>query len=339
MRYLLVVLVLFSALLGAPRTFVDVNDKQIVLPEQLSRIFTTAPPISYLIYVIDDTPLIGVNFPQANKSNKNGEKFLTKHFMDLPVLGTWHGNSVPNLETILEAKPELLVTWDTPLLNEKISKDLGRISVPAIKVNIDDTHYYPEVFRYMGKVLNKEERANKLADMSAKYLKEIDQFVKTLPKDKRIKVYYAEEDDGLSTDCDHSFHTEAIVLGGADLVHKCQQSTILGLQKISFEQVLNYDPEAIIVQEPTFYKTVFTDPKWKTLKAVQNNKVYLVPNTPFNWVDRPPSFMRILSAHWVASKLYPNQYCHSIRDKVRDFYKLFFNVELSDSDMKAYFNL
>lgn len=339
MRYLLVILVLFSGLFGASRTFLDVNGKEIVLPKQLNRIFTTAPPISFLIAVIDDSPLIGVNFPQVNKSNKNGDIFLSKHFMDLPMLGTWHGNSTPNLETILEAKPEVLVTWDTPLLNEKISKDLARISVPALKVNIDDAHNYPEVFRYLGKVLNQEERANALAELSAKYLKEIDQFVKTLPKDKRVKLYYAEEADGLSTDCDKSFHTEAFILGGANLVHKCTQSTILGLQHVSFEQVAAYNPDVIIAQEASFYKTVFTDAKWKTLKAVQNKQVYLVPNTPFNWVDRSPSFMRILSAHWVASKLYPEQYCYSIHDKVKEFYNIFFKTNLSDEDLKRYFYL
>lgn len=339
MRWLWVVLVLFSALLGAPRTFLDVNNKEVVLPAQLSRIFTTAPPVSFLIAVIDDTPLMGVNFPQVNKSNKNGDKFLSKHFMELPMLGTWHGDSVPNLETILEAKPELLVTWDTPLLNQKISKDLARISVPTLKVNIDDAHNYPDVFRFMGKVLNKEERANKLADMASKYLKEIDQFVKTLPEEKRVKLYYAEEEDGLATDCDKSFHTEAFVLAGADLVHKCQQATILGLQRVSFEQVATYEPDVIIVQEASFFKKIFDDSKWKTLKAVQNKRVYLVPNTPFNWVDRPPSFMRILSAHWVASRLYPKQYCHSIQDKVKEFYTLFFNVTLSDEELKRYFNL
>ena len=111
------------------------------------------------------------------------------------------------------------------------------------------------------------------------------------------------------------------------------------MQEVSFEQVLIYDPEVIIVQSPVFFKTVFTDPKWQMLKAVQNKRVYLVPKTPFNWTDRPPSFMRIIGAHWIASKLYPTRYPYSIQEKVRAFYRLFFQVELRDEELKTYFSL
>ena len=339
MRVLLLCWLLVVSLVAESRTFLDVHDKEIVLPEKLTRVFTAAPPISFLLYVIDDSSLIGVNFPQKNKSNKNGEKFLSKHFMDLPVLGTWHGNSVPNIETILEAKPELIVTWDTPLLNKKVMKDLDKISIPAIKVNIDDARNYPEVLRYLGKVFDKEKRTSVLANLAQRYINEIDQFTKTIPLDKKVKVYYAEGEDGLMTDCDKSFHTEAFSLAGADLVHKCTQSTILGLQKVSFEQILTYDPDVIMVQEGYFFKNISKDKNWKTLRAVKEGRVYLIPNTPFNWVDRPPSFMRILSAHWIASKIYPDRYCHSIKEKVEEFYKVFFNVEINDEDMKKYFYL
>jgi iron complex transport system substrate-binding protein len=339
MRFLVFFLLLVSMLFGSERTFLDIDGKEITLPKQLTRVFSTAPPISFLLYAIDDKALIGVNFPQVNKSNKHGSKFLSKHFMSLPVLGSWHGNNVPNLETILKAKPELIVTWDTPLLNKKVMKDLEKISIPAIKVNIDDARNYPKVFRYLGKVFNKQKRAEKLARLSEQYLKEIDQFTKTIPQGGKVKVYYAEGEKGLLSDCDKSFHTEAFNLAGVDLVHKCVQSTVLGLQQINFEQVMKYDPDVIMVQSAYFFRHIFKDKKWKTLRAVKNKKVYLIPNTPFNWVDRPPSFMRILSAHWIASKVYPDRYCHSIREKIEEFYKLFFNVELSDEDMEKYFYL
>ncbi|ACZ13081.1 ABC transporter substrate-binding protein [Sulfurospirillum deleyianum] len=334
--FLLFVTSLFA---NESRTFLDVSNKPIVLPEHITRIYGSAPPISFMIYVIDDTPLIGVNSPQTNKDNNNGEKFLSKHFMELPILGGWHGNNIPNLEAILAAKPDVIITWDTPLLNEKTAKDLARISIPALKVNIDDSQNYPEVFRYLGRVMQKEERANALANMAQTYLDELKTFVASIPEKERTKVYYAEGDFGLQTECDRSFHSEPLALAGGNLVHKCVQNSVVGLQEVSFEQIILYDPEVIIVQNPTFYKTVFREKKWAVLKAVQNKKVYLVPKSPFNWTDRPPSFMRILGAHWIASKLYPTRYPYKIEDKVKAFYQLFFGVELSNEDLKTYFKL
>ena len=122
-------------------------------------------------------------------------------------------------------------------------------------------------------------------------------------------------------------------------MHKCVQNSVIGLQEVSFEQIIIYAPDVIIVQNPAFYKTVFEDKKWAMLKAVQNKRVYLVPKSPFNWTDRPPSFMRIIGAHWIASKLYPTRYPYKIHEKIRAFYRLFFGVELSDEELQAYFSL
>ena len=340
MRFFLIFLVFFTSLFAnESRTFSDISGKSITLPEHMTRIFGSAPPITFMIYVIDDAPLIGVNFPQSNKDNINGDKFLSKHFMSLPILGGWHGNNIPNLESIIAAKPEVIITWDTALLNEKTAKDLARINIPALKVNIDDSRNYPEVFRYLGKVMNKEERANKLAAMAQSYLDELKSFVDSVPANERTRVYYAEGAFGLQTECDVSFHSEPLMLAGGNLVHKCVQSSVIGMQEVNFEQVLTYNPDVIIVQNPAFYQEIFKDKKWAMLKAVKDKKVYLIPKTPFNWTDRPPSFMRIIGAHWIASKLYPTRYPYNISTKVRDYYQLFFGVKLSDEDMKTYFSL
>ncbi|DAB32374.1 MAG TPA: ABC transporter substrate-binding protein [Sulfurospirillum sp. UBA11407] len=323
----------------ASRTFLDISGKSVVLPENMSRVYGSAPPISFMIYVIDDKPLLGVNFPQTNKDNQNGDKFLSKHFMQLPILGGWHGNNNPNLEEILAAKPQVIITWDTPLLNEKTAKDLARIFIPALKINIDDSFNYPENFRYLGRVLNAQKRAEDLAQMAQRYLDEIKTFVDSIPTDKRTKVYYAQGVSGLQTECDNSFHSEPFVIAGGELVHRCFQTTVMGMQQVSFEQVMVYDPDVIIVQNASFYKEVFTDEKWKMLRAVQDKRVYLVPKTPFNWIDRPPSFMRIIGSHWIASRLYPKLYPYDIKEQVREYYKLFFKVNLSDEELKLYFQL
>ena len=222
MRFTLAFLLMFVLLFAKDaRTFIDISGKSITLPEPITRIYGSAPPISFMIYVIDDTPLIGVNFPQTNQDNANGDTFLSKHFMSLPILGGWHGNNTPNLEAIIAAKPDVIITWDTPLLNEKTAKDLVRINIPALKVNIDDSRNYPEVFRYLGKVMHKEERANALAAMAQTYLDELKIFVASVPLNERTKVYYAEGPFGLQTECDVSFHSEPLVLAGGNLVHKC----------------------------------------------------------------------------------------------------------------------
>ena len=190
MRYALFFVSLITLLIAdTHRTFSDISGKPVVLPENMTRVYGSAPPITFMLYVIDDRSLIGVNFPQTNQDNQNGDRFLSERFMKLPILGGWHGNNIPNLEAIVAAHPQVIITWDTPLLNEKTAKDMERISIPALKVNIDDSTRYPEVFRTLGKVLQKEERANALADMAQTYLEELQNFVRSVPPAERTKVY------------------------------------------------------------------------------------------------------------------------------------------------------
>jgi iron complex transport system substrate-binding protein len=66
---------------------------------------------------------------------------------------------------------------------------------------------------------------------------------------------------------------------------------------------------------------------------VKENKVYIIPKVPFNWFDRPPSFMRIIGLKWLLSNLYPAAYKSDFNKDARDFYRLFLNIELSQEEM------
>jgi hypothetical protein len=52
---------------------------------------------------------------------------------------------------------------------------------------------------------------------------------------------------------------------------------------------------------------------------------------------RPPSFMRIMGARWLASKLHPARYSSDLRGETRRFYALFFGVTPTDGDLDLLF--
>ena len=55
----------------------------------------------------------------------------------------------------------------------------------------------------------------------------------------------------------------------------------------------------------------------------------MIPNQPFNWFDRPPSFMRFLGAKWLANLLYPERYRIDAAEATQEFFRLFLDVRLS----------
>lgn len=104
------------------------------------------------------------------------------------------------------------------------------------------------------------------------------------------------------------------------------------------EQLLLYDPEVILVKEKTFFDTVHTDVRWRNLKAVKTKRVYLIPYEPFNWFDRPPSFMRLLGIKWLLHLLHPDLYPIDMTAETRSFYKLFLGVDLTDAQAREVLN-
>ena len=293
--------------------------------------------MTLLAYVLAEETLIGVNMPLKNTANTAESHFLKPGFLQLPVLGGWHGDRQPNLEQIMLHHPDLLLVWDTPLLNERVAADLKKLSVPYLAINIDTIDKYPAAFRRVGDALGKHERGEELARYCEKELQQLKQVLDAAPVEKRIRVYYAEDKQGLRTDCDRSFHSEPIAAAGGRNVQQCAQSSVMGMVAIDFEQLLTYNPEVIVAQEEEFVRLTIIEDKWRRLAAVRNGRVLLVPKTPFNWLDRPPSFMRILGVHWLASQFYPEVYPFNIQEKIRSFFSVFFNTDVTEGEIDTYF--
>jgi iron complex transport system substrate-binding protein len=330
--FLRILLLLLMCLSLEAQTITNAEGKVITIPNNINRVFGSSPPMTYLIYALNPNKIIGLNFKAKNAQNGADGKFLTKKFLSLPVIGSYHGGGQNiNLEVLMAHKPELILVWEDDFLVQTIKKEVKKVNVPTFMVPFREIKDMPNSIRVTGKVIGEEKRGELLANYSQKIINEVKS---NTAKTKPTRYYYAEGIDGLSTECDQSFHVEAINFAGGVNVHKCQQSGLLGLEKISFETLLKYDPDVIIVQTPVVYNDIMFDSMWKNLKAVKNGRIYLVPNQPFNWIDRPPSFMRVLGIQWLAKILHPESYKVDINKRTKEFYDLFLHVKITDSQTK-----
>ena len=303
-----------------------------VINEKPQKIFGSSPPMNYLLYAINPEKMVGLNFSAKNINNNADEKYLRKEFLELPVIGSFHGSGQGmNVETILNYAPDLILVWEDDYLNTKVTQAIEKTNIPSLTLPFRKIESMAESIRLAAEAIGEEKRGELLAT----YTKERMEYVKKqLDGVKPTRYYYAEGTDGLATECNESFHVEALNYAGGANVHRCIQSNLRGLERITFETLLGYDPEVIVAQNKMVYKAILTNPLWKHLKAVKNKKVYLVPNAPFNWIDRPPSFMRIIGIEWLASKFHPKDYKVNLEEQIKKFYKLFLDVELSEEDIK-----
>jgi len=76
-------------------------------------------------------------------------------------------------------------------VNEKIEQTARQLNLPLVYVKLDDLSDYPAAFRFVGSLLNREERASVLSDYAERTLRAIDRLREAIPEEGRISVYYA----------------------------------------------------------------------------------------------------------------------------------------------------
>ena len=315
------------------REIVDMTGRRVVLPDSIKRVYAPAPYGSYILYAVDPALMSGLIFPLRDED----KKYLHPAVHGLPVIGGLFGQGkTANMEVLLKSKPDLLLMWSDGKAspNPKMEENMKRLPFPYAYATAGSLSDYPDAFLFIGKLLKRERRAKKLSGYCRHVLAGVDAAVKKVPASKRPKVYYAEGVDGLQTECDDSIHVELLKRAGDTDVHRCHTASHMGLEKISIEQIMLDDPDLIIIQEKIFFEKVFKDPAWQRVRAVRQGRVYLIPRTPFNWFDRPPSFMRFLGLQWITHLLYPREYPVDMVKEAREFYRLFLGVEVSEKDMR-----
>jgi iron complex transport system substrate-binding protein len=186
--------------------------------------------------------------------------------------------------------------------------------------------------KLVGNILGVDVRANALADQAAAILGEAEKTVMAVPEAQRPRVYLARQANGLQTGSRGSINTEIIErAGGINVATGGREGG--GLFNASPEQVIAWNPDTVITVDANFFGSVHSTPAWSDIAAVKNNRVFLSPDLPYGWTDEPPSLNRLLGLQWLLRLFYPQRFNGDIRALTRDFYRQFYQVELSDAQL------
>ena len=324
-------------LLAAPqaraegRILTDMAGRSVVVPDPVVRVHSASYPLTVLMYVLAPDLLVAVNTPPNDKQLA----FLPSEIGNLPDLGGMpgHGPGV-NPEEMLALRPQLILSWLDPMGAVGETERLyGRTGLPIAYVKLDSIKDYPAALTFLGDLLGRKERAAELSQALSSLIARVEQGVAAVPADKKTRYYYAEGPDGLATECANSFHIEAMRLAGGVNIDACEQSNHVGMERVSLEQVIAGRPDFILALDPRFQEMASAAPEWRHVEALAKGRVATIPRLPFNWLDRPPSFMRALGALWLANLFYPEQVPVDMAAETKSFYKTFFKRELKDEDV------
>ncbi len=300
--------------------------------QSVEKVFGSSPPMNYLLYAINPNKMIGLNFSVKNENNSADTHYLKQSFLELPVIGSFHGSgNGMNVETIIKYSPDLILVWEDDYLSTKVTQAIAQTHIPTLTLPFRKIESMADSIQKAADAMGESKRGRDLSSYTKERLGHIKKTIHPLTP---VRYYYAEGNDALATECSDSFHVEALNYAGGKNVHNCTQSNLQGLERITFEQLLIYDPDVIVVQNRAVLSAIENNPLFAHLRAVKEKRVYLAPNTPFHWLDRPPSFMRIIGIEWLASKFHPEHYDGDIYKQIAEFFALFLDVKLSKNEIE-----
>jgi iron complex transport system substrate-binding protein len=311
------------------RIITDSAGRKVQVPDRIERVFAAGPPASILLYILAPERMTG----WPNPPTLEERPFIAEPYRDLPALGRLTGRGgTANLEVVLKVTPDLILDFgsvrDTYASLANNVQDQTKIPYVLVDGHFEAT---PAALRLLGDILDVQERAEQLARYVEAIFTKIDATVAATPIDKRPRVYLARGPDGLETGVVGSINTEIIERAGGRNVAEAEGQK--GLVRASMEQLIVADPEIIITWDRNFFEHIFKDPLWAGIHAVRDNGVYLAPTAPFGWIDRPPSLNRVMGLKWLAGLFYPNKFPEDLRESTREFYRLFYHVDPTESEL------
>ncbi|AHF89167.1 ABC transporter substrate-binding protein [Opitutaceae bacterium TAV5] len=314
-------LLVFSLPLSA-RSLTDAAGRSVTVPDSVQRVAGTAPPPTLLVYALAPDLLVSSDTPAVSSFYAPGTRLLLPEFTRLPVVGGWHGSSRgANMEALLALDPQVVVAWRNDFAMEPVLRSFEKFDIPVVFVNQDRVADIPGALRLVGQAIGRAEAGEKLARDAEARLAQVRKTVGAVPPEKRPSIYYAQGADGLLTQFSGSYHFDPFLVAGGRSLFPGEQKTMMGMERVSLEQILESDPAVIVATDTRFARAVRTDSRWSGIAAVRDDRVLVIPRDPVNWLDRPPCFMRVLGVQWLASVLYPEAYPGNIVQETITFYR------------------
>lgn len=313
------------------RTFTDSAGREVTIPMRLSRIAPSGPLAQIVLYTAAPDLLCGTARPFTDTQLK----LIDKKYGDLPAFGQFYGKSGDfNLEAVLAAGAEVII--DIGEAKKTIKEDMdnmqAQINIPVVFIEATFAGM-PKAYRDLGELLGDNTRTEMLAQYCEETLALCERAKAEIPHDKRPKVYWAMGELGLNTNAAGSFHSEIFDYVPIINVADVEASSKGGGSEVSMEQIIKWNPDFIIVEGNALAEVMKNDPAWHVLDAVKNGMCGIVPTVPYNFMGFPPSVNRYLGVRMTGAGFYPEIYGDSQQQVVKDFFKLFYNIEVDDAQL------
>ncbi len=308
---------------GETWTFTDSAGRQVEIPVNIERVLASGSLAQPFIWPLAADELVSLWDPFTDESLE----YVGEQYADMPITGSlYRKGSELNVEEVAALNAQIIIDYGEP--KDSIKEDLDNLQellgIPCVFIDgsMENT---PEAYRTLGKLLGREEKAEEIAEYAEGVLARMDTLMSKVEKKTLV---CASGTDGLECIAAGSFFDVIWEYMGEN-VAVADNAQSYWFSTVSMEQLQKWDPEYIFFYTDDGYDISKTDKTWSELTAVKNGDCYLIPASPVDFCVLP-SVNRLIGIEWLASVMYPDDIDFDIKDEVIEYYKLFYNCELTD---------
>ena len=312
------------------RVFTDSCGRKVTVPADIQKIAVSGPLAQMVVFAIAPDRMVGV----ANAWDESAESYFDAKYLELPLLGQLYGGKGElNLETLLAAEPDVVIDVGEP--KDSMAEDLDALQeqtgipfvhIDAYLASMDDT------YAMLGDLLAMPNEAQGLADYCRYAYDKVKAIADSVEK---VDLLYVTGEEGLNVIAKGSYHAEVIDMLCNNLAVVDEPSSKGTGNEVDMEQILNWNPDAVIFAPGSIYSTVADNENWQTIPAIRDGRYYEVPMGPYNWMGFPPSVQRILGMQWMAKVLYPDAADYDMYETTQTYFQLFYHCDLTAEQYAA----
>lgn len=327
-----------TAAAHADRTVTDQLGRQVTLPDHVNRVVVLQhQTLNLLVQLNAQDDIVGVMSSWKKQLGPQFARFMPK-ITTLPMPGDL---TQANIESLLALHPQ--VVFVANYAPTEMIQQIQNAGIPVVAISLradaageknkmnpamaNEEQAYndglKQGIRLIGDVVERPKEAEALIDYTFRARANANAAVADIPEDKKVRVYMANPD--LNTYGAGKYTGLMMQHAGALNV---AAATVKGARQVSLEQVLQWNPQVIFVQDryPQVLKAIESDPQWQTIDAVKHHRVWLMPEYAKAWGYPMPEAMAI-GELWMAKKLYPERYKNiNVDAQAQDYYQHFYRV-------------
>lgn len=306
--------------------YVQITDQEgrvVTIPANVTRVAAISGQAYEKLILLNQTDKIAVTM--SAWTNLPWSSRIAPQLKDIPI------EDDPNVEDLMSKKVQVVFCRSYDGTKEKLnSTNIAAVVTQKNSGNPDNVDsfvkYVKQEIALYGEVMGPD--AKKTADKWGAYFDQKVNYVTSrtanLTDSQRPTVYYAR--DATTTQGKNSYPQFYVEMAGG----KYLSGDTEGIETITPEQLLVWDPDVIFVGRVNSTDIIMNDSKFSNLEAVQNNKVYLCPLGIVYWDYGAEG---VLLMEYFAKTLHPDLFEDlNMTNEVKDYYSRFYHYNLTDDE-------